>query len=60
LIASLEVLMPGTKIRGLFGFNRLSSVSLFDIYIEKTQACKIFLPVCCIIIVLFGGERHYE
>ena len=24
--------MPGTKIRGLFGFNRLSSDILFDIY----------------------------
>src|SRR5215210_647925 len=37
MIASLEVLIPGTKINGLFGFNRLSSDILFDICIEKTE-----------------------
>jgi hypothetical protein len=51
--------MPGTKINGLFGFNRLSSVSLFDIYIENTQVRKIFLPVCCIIITLMPLSKTY-
>ena len=30
--------MPGTKINGLFGFNRLSSDILFDICIEKSES----------------------
>jgi hypothetical protein len=34
--------MPGTKISGLFGFNRLSSDILFDICIEKTESAISF------------------
>jgi hypothetical protein len=54
LIASLEVLMPGTKINGLFGFNRLSSDILFDICIEKTQSAISF----CQSIASFLGGKH--
>jgi hypothetical protein len=32
--------VPGTKINGLFGFNRLSFVSLFDICVENTDSVQ--------------------
>ncbi len=42
--------MPGTKIRGLLGFNKLSSISLFDIYIENIYSAK---PFCHSVVLLY-------
>ena len=45
--------MPGTKISGLFfGFNRLSSFSLFYIYIENTESAISFCQSIAFIVLL--------
>jgi hypothetical protein len=44
--------VPGTKINGLFGFNRISSVSLFDICIENTEFAISFCQSIAFIVLM--------